>query len=149
MAASLRVATFYDLPGIVPGPRLPYNLAPLLNRTFEFPTNPEDKIKETRVTVLRLSVAGPGFGRITLEGDERKKRGSVYDLMEKYVNRERLAGGLVYVTQVLLVVTFKTDDGETQVKCRITHPDSCNLRDDPEDLIVKDYLRRWGIATEG
>lgn len=130
------------------GPRQPYNLAPLRSSTFEFPTNPEDNITETRVKALRLSVASPGLGRITLEGDERKKRGSVYNLMQKYLNQDRLASGAVSVTQALLEVTFRTDDGEKKIRFRITHPDSCTLRDDPEHLIIKEYLQRWGIATE-
>jgi len=31
------------------------------------------------------------------------------------------------------------------VTFRISHPDSCNLKDKPEHLVVKQYLKRWGI----
>ncbi len=54
----------------------------------------------------------------------------------------------LHVTQALLQITFETDEGPKVVPFRVTHPDSCNLRDEPEHLVIKEYLRRWGIATE-
>ena len=51
-------------------------------------------------------------------------------------------------TQAMMQVTFETNDGPNTVTFKITHPDSCSLRDEPEHLIIKEYLRRWGIATE-
>jgi hypothetical protein len=131
------------------GPRQKYNLAPLLKRDFEFPTKPEDNIKGTRVRLLRLSVAKPGFGRITLEADERRKHGSVYDLVEKYLNQDRLADSEVFVSQVEIEVIFRMKDSEKPVRFRLTYPDGCNLGDDPEHLITKGYLQPWGLITEG
>jgi hypothetical protein len=130
-------------------PRRGYNLAPLLNRNLEFPTNPEDKITSVRVRLLRLSVVRPGFGRITLESDERKKRGNVYDLVDAYLNQQRLASAAVFVSQVEIEVTFQTKDGEKPVRFRLTFPDGCTLGDDPEDLTIKGYLGPWGFVSEG
>ncbi len=45
--------------------RQPYELNGLRSRDFDFPTDPEDSIQEVRVKALRLSIVGPGFGRIT------------------------------------------------------------------------------------
>jgi hypothetical protein len=131
------------------GRRPGYNLTPLLNRNLEFPTNQEDKISGVRVRLLRLSVARPGFGRITLESDERKKRGDVYDLVDSYLNQGRLASAAVFVSQVEIEVTFETKDGEKPVRFRLTHPDGCTLGDEPEHLTVKAYLGSWGLIAEG
>ncbi len=130
-------------------PRQAYNLTPLLSRAFEFPTNPEDRITGIRVRLLRLSVARPGFGRITLEADERRKRGDVYDLVEKFLNQERLARSFVFVSQIEIEVTFQMEDGEKPVRFRITYPDICSLGDDPEHLIIRGYLGPWGLLNEG
>jgi hypothetical protein len=131
-----------------PGPRHPYDLSLLRTAQIEFPTDPSDNIIRTRVKTIRLSVAFPGTGRITFEGDDRRLRGNVYDLMKTFLNREQLATSDVSVNQVVLEVTFKTDGKDKKVQFAITHPDSCTLRDDPEHLIIKDYLRRWGIAED-
>lgn len=129
--------------------RPPYQLDALRKPGFDFPTNPQDKIKETRVKLLRLSIVGPGFGRITFESDSWKKRGDIHDLIGKYLNHQPASGVTMHVTQAMMQVTFETADGPQIVPFRITHPDSCSLKDEPEHLIIKEYLRRWGIATEG
>src|ERR1017187_7038691 len=67
--------------------RQPYELNGLRSRDFDFPTDPEDSIQDVRVKALRLSIVGPGFGRITFESDARRKRGDIYDLMEKSLNQ--------------------------------------------------------------
>ena len=129
--------------------RPPYQLDALRRPDFDFPTNPQDKIKETRVKLLRLSIVGPGFGRITFESDSWKKRGDIHDLIGKYLNHQSASGVTMNVTQAMMQVTFETADGPQIFPFRITHPDSCSLKDEPEHLIIKEYLRRWGIATEG
>jgi hypothetical protein len=60
-----------------------------------------------------------------------------------------LAGAEVFVSQVEIEVIFKMKDNEKPVRFRLTYPDSCNLGDDPEHLIVKGYLQPWGLITEG
>jgi hypothetical protein len=129
--------------------RPPYQLDALRRPEFDFPTNPQDKITETRVKLLRLSIVGPGFGRITFESDSWKKRGDIHDLIGKYLNHHSASGVTMNVTHAMMQVTFETADGPQIFPFRITHPDSCSLKDEPEHLIIKEYLRRWGIATEG
>jgi hypothetical protein len=129
--------------------RPPYQLDALRRPDFDFPTNPQDKIKETRVKSLRLSIVGPGFGRIIFESDSWRKRGDIHDLIEKYLNHAQASAVTMRVTQAEMQVTFETADGPDMVPFRITHPDRCSLKDEPEHLTIKEYLRRWGIATEG
>lgn len=98
---------------------------------------------------MRLSIVGPGFGRIIFESDSWRKRGNIHDLIERYLNQEEAAKVTMSVTQVEMQVTFATVDGLNPVTFRISHPDRCSLKDEPEHLTIKEYLRRWGIAPEG
>ncbi len=128
--------------------RPPYQLEALRNPDFDFPTNPEDRIIETRVKSLRLSIVGPGFGRITFESDSWRKRGDIHYLVGHFLNHETASSVSMQVTQAEMQVTFETPEGPNTVAFRITHPDSCSLKDEPEHLLIKEYLLRWGIAME-
>jgi hypothetical protein len=128
--------------------RQPYELNGLRHRDFDFPTDPEDGIQEVRVKALRLSIVGPGFGRITFESDARRKRGDIYDLMEKSLNHARMNAEAINVTRAVLDVVFATGGRPKTVNFFITYPDTCSLKDSPEHLKLKEYLRRWGIASE-
>jgi len=86
----------------------PFELNGLRCREFNFPTDPEDGIQEVRVKSLRLSLVGPGFGRIALESDARTKRGDIYELMDKALNHQRLNSETMNVTQATIQVTFAT-----------------------------------------
>ena len=55
-----------QLPDERPGGN-PFELDGLRNRHFDFPTDPEDGIREVRVKSLRLSLVGSSFGRITFD----------------------------------------------------------------------------------
>jgi hypothetical protein len=128
--------------------RQPYELNGLRSRDFDFPTDPEDSIQDVRVKALRLSIVGPGFGRITFESDARRKRGDIYDLMEKSLNHARMNAEAVNVTRAVLDVVFATGARPKTENFYISYPDTCSLKDTPEHLKIKEYLRRWGIATE-
>jgi hypothetical protein len=126
----------------------PFELNGLGSRDFDFPTDPEDGVQEVRVKALRLSIVGPGFGRITFESDARTKHGDIYELMDKALNHQRLSSETVNVTQATIQVTFATLGRPKTITFQISYPDSCNLKDKPEHLKIKDYLKRWGIARE-
>ena len=128
--------------------RQPYELDGLRSRDFDFPTDPEDAIQEVRVKALRLSVRGPGFGRITFESDARRKRGDIYDLMEKSLNHVRMDAEAINVTRVVLDVTYVAGGKPKTENFYIACPDTCSLKDTPEHLKLKEYLQRWGIANE-
>ena len=129
-------------------PDAPFELNGLRSRDFDFPTDPDDGILEVRVKSLRLSLVGPGFGRITLESDARTKRGDIYNLMDKALNHQRLNSETVHVTQATIQVTFATSGRPKTITFQISYPDGCNLKDRPEHLKIKEYLKRWGIARE-
>jgi hypothetical protein len=126
----------------------PFDLNGLRCRDFDFPTDPEDRIQEVRVKALRLSLVGPGFGRISFESDARTRRGDIYELMDKALNHQRLNSETVNVTQATMQVTFSTSGRPKTITFQISYPDGCNLKDKPEHLKIKEYLKRWGIARE-
>jgi hypothetical protein len=55
---------------------------------------------------------------------------------------------MVNVTQATIQVTFATRGRSKPITFQISHPDSCNLKDKPEHLKIKERLKRWGIARE-
>ena len=71
--------------------RPPYQIDAVRKANIDFPTNPEDKIRETRVKFLRLSIVGPGFGRITFESDAWRKKGDIHELMKTYLNADSVS----------------------------------------------------------
>jgi len=88
----------------------PFELDGLRNRHFNFSTTPEDRIQEVRVKSLRLSIVGPSLGSITFASDARKRRGNIYDLMDKALDYHRLNPDMVKV-----VKTYKDEELEAVV----------------------------------
>ena len=136
-----------ELPTMI-AERQPYELNGLRNPDFDFPTDPEDGIQEVRVKALRLSIVGPGFGRITFESDARRKRGDIYELMDKSLNHVRMATEAINVTRAVFDVIYATGGKPKTDSFYISYPDTCSLKDTPEHLKLQEYLRRWGIANE-
>jgi hypothetical protein len=125
----------------------PFYLDGLRNRDFDFPTDPADQVESVAVKSLRFSLGGPTFGRITFESHPRARKGDIYNLIEKALNEQQEPEDLT-VTQVSMQVKFRAISRSKTVTFQISHPDSCNLKDKPEHLKIKEYLRRWGIARE-
>jgi len=142
-----------SLLGQEPPPELPhqhpYELNGLKSRDFGFPTEPEDGIELVRVRKLRLSVLGGSKRRITFEADPDAGPRDIYDMMDEYLDRERLPDTLINVTQATLNFKFAhTGNGRQQtLTFDISFPNSSNLKSKREDLrmIAEKYLKRWGI----
>jgi len=130
----------------------PYELNGLKNRDFAFPTDPADRITEVRVKELRLSVIGNARNRVTFDVTPNGATGEVYDFMARSLHEQRLPMAMVNVSSAVFQVRFDNTDGNGRstktVTFRISHPDSCNLKDKPEHFVVKQYLKRWGIERE-
>lgn len=130
----------------------PYELNGLKNRDFAFPTDPADRIMEVRVKELRLSVIGNARNRVTFDVSPNGATGEIYEFMVSSLHEKRLPMAMVNVSSAVLQVRFDNTGGDGRstktVTFRISHPDSCNLKDKPEHLVVKQYLKRWGIERE-
>jgi hypothetical protein len=68
--------------------------------------------------------------------------------MEKSLNHARMDAEAITVTRAVLDVIYATEGKPKTENFYISYPDTCSLKDTPEHLKLKEYLRRWGIANE-
>jgi hypothetical protein len=144
--------------GTPPERGVEYELNVLKTRK-ELPFRHEDKIKAVRVSALRLSMMGDRQNRrITLEANTKKVPLLVYDLMDQVfrppgqVNDPadkdpRLSLDIVHVTQAVINFVFAADtrSGMQTVTARISYPNSCSLKYEPNEEVARKYLREWKI----
>jgi hypothetical protein len=130
---------------------VPYELEGLKNRDFVFPTDPVDAIDGVRVRELRLSMVGNARQRIIFEASPSGPQTEVYDLVEQSLHEQRLPMSMLNVTSVVIQMRFKKMSGKGNLtktlSFRISLPDSCNLKDKPEHLVAKRYLKEWKLAN--
>ncbi|MCD6416388.1 MAG: hypothetical protein J7M08_06800 [Planctomycetes bacterium] len=129
----------------------PYELNRLKDRAFAFPTDPADRITGVRVRQLRLSIVGNERKRITFEVPPKGSPADIHDLISEALHEQRLPLSMVNVTSAVIQMRFSNGSGrrrEKTVSFRISMPDSCNLKDKPEHLVAKKYLKRWGLERE-
>lgn len=127
----------------------PYDLNGLKKRGVAFPTDPADRILEVRVKALRLSVIGNGGRHVSFEVPPKGPTEEIHDFIEQALDGQHLPMAMVNVKSAAIQVRFDTSGGPGRqtrtVSFRVSHPDSCNLKDSPEELLVKRYLKRWKI----
>lgn len=120
---------------------IPYELNALKGRDFSFPTEPEDRVQEVKVTALRLSIVGKPKKRITFEDDSKGPKESVYDFVETALHERRLPMAMVNVSSATIKMVFENTNGHGRptktLTFRVTYPDSCDLKDSPEELVAK------------
>lgn len=118
-----------------------YELTPVVDDSFEFKIEPASGIASVLVTRLRVNLKQGDKRRITLEADAHKDPHAVYKLLEE------LKLPPYYVSQLTLKVTFEPA-GNKRAKTRmvnITHPNSCALNYDGNDLKIRQMLAKSGL----
>lgn len=130
----------------------PYRLEGLKNRLFAFPTDPADRVTEVRVKELRLSIIGNPRQRITFEATPKGPQAEVYDLMQQALDERRMPMAMVNVTSAVIQMRFDNTNGGNgratkTITFRVAAPDSCNLKDKPEHMVAKKYLKLWEIEN--
>lgn len=118
-----------------------YELTPVVDDSFEFKIEPVFGIASVLVTRLRVNLKQGDKRRITLEADAAKDPQAVYKLLEE------LKLPPYYVSQLTLKVTFESV-GNKRAKTRmvnITHPNSCALNYDGNDLKIRQMLAKSGL----
>lgn len=127
----------------------PYELNGLLSRDFQFPTDPADGIDTVRVRKLRLSIKGLPRRRITLEADPDGGVDDIYEMLEEYLNQQRLPASILNVTQVGLKFSFDPshEDLPKSLSFDLSWPNSSNLKSKPEGVreLAEKYLREWEL----
>jgi len=117
-----------------------YDLAPLLQKSFDFVPAVGSGIEKVVVKKLRLSSRVKKGDKITLEADTTANPDAVYALLEQI--GKTLPMNQYNITQVELVasVVVDADKPAKLVKFHITHPNSCSLKYDELDLKLRDML---------
>ena len=125
-----------------------YDLAPLLQRSFDFIYDVGSGIEEVTVKKLRLSSRVEKGNRITLEADPAENTGAIYDLLDEV--EKSLPLKMYNVTQVELValVVVDADKPAKRITIRITHPNSCSLKYNEIGLKLRDMLEASGIEPK-
>ncbi|MBT3091534.1 MAG: hypothetical protein JAZ02_13455 [Candidatus Thiodiazotropha endolucinida] len=121
-----------------------YELAPVVEDDFQFKIEPASGIASVLVTRLRVTLKHDKKERITIEADAHKYADAVYSRLAK------LNLPAFYVSQVTLKVTFEPV-GNQRAKTRtvnITHPNSCALNYDGNDLKIRQMLASSGIEPK-
>lgn len=128
-----------------------YELNQLKRRGFQFPIDPADGIQDVRITSLKLSPIG-SRDRVTFECDPKGNREAIYDLIEGTLDADRRPLSTLNVSSVVIRMQFERIEAEetrrTVLSFRLSYPDSCNLKDSPEELIAKKYLREWNLERD-
>jgi hypothetical protein len=125
-----------------------YDLAPLLQKSFDFTYDVASGIKEVTVKKLRLSSRVNKGDRVTLEADTSRKPDAVYVLLEQI--KKSLPLNMYNVTQVELVASVVVDAEKPAKRAtiRITYPNSCSLKYDELGLKLRDMLEASGIEPK-
>lgn len=127
----------------------PYELNGLKRRDFAFPTDPVDRITEVRVKELRLSIVGSPKQNITFKVDPRGTKDEIYELIDRALYAKQLPMSMLNVGSAVIQMRFDNTGGNGRdtktVTFMVSYPDSCNLKDNPEHMVAKRYLKRWGI----
>ncbi|MBW8017289.1 MAG: hypothetical protein FVQ82_13985 [Planctomycetes bacterium] len=114
----------------------------------DFTFESTDGIEEVRVKKLRLSIIGDKANkRMTLEANAGNNSNAVYELYDAVLASEKIPNALINVTQVCLQIVFRanTKSGLKSIDVNIGYPNSCSLKYEPKDEIIRKYLRKWKI----
>jgi hypothetical protein len=127
-----------------------YHLNPLKQRDVQFIFDPASGIEAVLVRKLRLSNMLKKNERIVLEADPTYNPNAVYDLLDTIQSKSmRLSS--YNITQVGLKVLFSPAAGSSKGNTRsfdITYPNSCNLKQDGRDLIIRKMLADSGLEPK-
>lgn len=125
-----------------------YDLAPLLQKSFDFVPAVGSGIEKVVVKKLRLSSRVKKGDRITLEADTAANSDAVYTLLDQI--SKTLPIIMYNITQVELAASVVVDADKPAkiVTIRITHPNSCSLKYDELDLKLRDMLAASGIEPK-
>ena len=125
-----------------------YDLAPLKSRQFQFDYPPESGIANVAVRKLRFKVFGTKE-QITLDAEPSQNKYAVFDLLDKVT--KGIPFGQIAINQVGLKVTFAQAPSSRKANTRIFDigwPNSCSLKQDGRDLIIRKLLADSGIERK-
>ena len=129
-------------------PETQYNLQMLLDRNFMFLTSPEENIDLVRAKSVRVHWPGMKKRLLTFEVDGRDIHASVHDLVDEVLRGSSVGLNELIVADAWLQVVFRGGGRRGRsFSFHIATSSSCSLGDSPEELILKDCLKRWGVEV--
>ncbi|MDA8164491.1 MAG: hypothetical protein M0017_05610 [Desulfobacteraceae bacterium] len=125
-----------------------YDLAPLLEKNFDFTFAPGSGIERVTVKKIRLSSRMKRGDRITLEADSSNNPDAVYDLLEQLKKSLPLFMYSITLVELAASVSTNTEKPPKQVIIRIGYPNSCSLKYDEVGLKLRSMLAASGIEPK-
>jgi len=125
-----------------------YDLTPLEDRNPLFRFSPDSGIQSVAIKKFRLAINGTKE-RITLEADPKRDQNAIYILRDKLC--KNIPASQMTITQVGFSVTFTPDAKTGRYRSRsfdISWPNSCSLRYDGKDAIIRKMLIDSGIEPQ-
>ncbi|HNO77173.1 MAG TPA: hypothetical protein PKN33_03850 [Phycisphaerae bacterium] len=137
------------------GDTTPYDLSPLKNTKFRFPTKPRDGVEAVELKSLRLDLPTDlkkgASRRIILSASSlRTASNAVYALLNDALDLKRVRLDDMLLAHAKMTFVFRPREGKRakRLTFEVTYPDRCTLKDDPYDQIARKYLKVWGIARD-
>lgn len=121
-----------------------YDLNPL-QQGFDPVFNLASGISDVAVKKLRLSSKVKQGDKIILEADTTTNPNAVYDLMGKIGKSIKLHQYNVTQVEIAASIVVDADKPPKSVTIRITHPNSCSLKYDEQDLKLREMIEASGI----
>ncbi|MEW6671830.1 MAG: hypothetical protein AB1427_09000 [Thermodesulfobacteriota bacterium] len=138
------------LDGLPPDPKdnRVYDLAPLIQKGFDFTYAPNDGIEDVTVKKLRLSSKVKKGDRITLEADTSQNRDAIYALLDQVKKSLPINMYNITLVELSVLIMVEADKPAKRKTVRITYPNSCSLKYDLLDLKLRDMLAASGIELK-
>ncbi len=125
-----------------------YELASLQVSNPPFQILPDSGIQSVAIKKLRLAING-SKERITVEANPEHNLNAIYELRDKLC--KNIPASQMTITQVGFLVTFVPDPGTGRVTTRsfdVNWPNSCSLKHDGKDAIIRKMLIASGIEPQ-
>lgn len=134
-------------PDIEPVANRRYDLTPLRSRR-PFQTDPEDRIEDVSVAMLKLAPVETTMEHIIVERWSKSDR-DIWSVVGERLGEDALVTDY-NITQAKIVVRYRSAESNRLRSLAVTlsHPDRSNIKDQREidRLVANKYLPRWGIA---
>lgn len=125
-----------------------YNLVPLLNRNFQFIFNHETGITEIIIKKLRLKKLNTN-DYILLEANTSRDKYAVYDLLDQLTKVIPLAMLALIKAEIQVIFAPNVNSmKENKHTFNISFPNSCSLKHDGDDLIIRKILQASNIEQQ-
>lgn len=136
--------------GPPPDKEIVFDLQGLMDRAFEFPIDPEDGLDNVTLRRLKLRIMGRDNRSITLEVGAKADGKAIWDLLDQILAGNKIPRELLVPVQASIRAQFRRKGGRAQsLSFNVSYPNSCTLKADPKDEILKHCLKRWKIDLSG